>query len=174
MLQCVCDNGKQSDLLSKYKLVDSTFTKKKLLKINVLMFRSSIMNGVFLLSASIFIYFTYNILDQSLCYASQAGLQRDPNNNFRYALFKDHLFHFLDVPRIEGVTVQTWKHCLLRCVKNEQCFSTNIGAFHLPSGNVSCELLPTDKYNASEKFKANHTFHHFSIVVSKTCNCICK
>ena len=133
------------------------------------MFRAFTMNRVFLLSASTFIYFTCNIFDQSLCYTSQTGLQRDPNNNFRFALFKDHLFHVLDVPRVEGVTVQTWRHCLLRCVKNEQCFSTNIGAFSLSNGNVSCELLPTDKYNASEKFKANHTFHHFSIVVSNSC-----
>ena len=135
-------------------------------KIYLLKFRSPIMNGVFLLSASTFIYFTYNILDQSLCYASQNGLQRDPNNNLRFAQFKDHLFHVLEVPRVEGVTVQTWRHCLLRCVKNEQCFSTNIAAFPLSNGKVSCELLPTDKYNASEKFKANHTFHHFSIVMS--------
>ena len=124
------------------------------------------MNGVFLLSASIFLYFTYNILDQSVCYATQAVLQRDPNNNLRFVGFKDHLFHVLDVSRVEGATVQTWRQCLLRCVRNEQCFSTNIGAFPLPNGNVSCELLPTDKYNAPEKFKANHTYHHYSIAVS--------
>ena len=134
------------------------------------------MNGFVLLSASAFIYFTYQIADDGLCDATQLpGLQRDPNNQMRYARFIEHFYHVLDVPKIEGVAVQTGKHCLLRCVKNDRCFSSNVGAFYLPNGNVSCDLLPTDKYNASEKFKANHTFHHYSIMVSLTnicCYCL--
>lgn len=128
-----------------------------------------------LLSASTFIYFTDSILDHVLCEASQpAGLQRDPKKKLKYAQFTENFYQVLDVAKIEGVAVQTGRHCLLRCVKNDRCFSTNVGAFHLPSGNISCELLPTDKYNASEKFKANHTFHHYSIMVSVTCiNCNC-
>lgn len=125
------------------------------------------MNGFVILSVSTFIHFTYRIIDQSFCEASQlAGLQRDPNNRFRYAQFIEHFYHVLDVPKIEEVAVQTGRHCLLRCVKNDKCFSTNVAAFYLPSGNISCQLLPTDKYNASEKFKANHTFYHYSIMVS--------
>jgi len=127
------------------------------------------MHGFVLLSASTFIYFTYKIIDDGLCDATQLpGLQRDPNKQLRYAQFKEHFYHVLDVPKIEGVAVQTGKQCLLRCVNNDGCFSTNIGAFYLPTGNVSCDLLPTDKYNASKKFKANHTFHHYSIRVSLT------
>ena len=119
------------------------------------------MNVLVLLSASTFIFFT--------CDASDfAGLQRDPNKPLRYAQFIEHFYHVLDVPKIEGIAVQTGRHCLLRCVKNDRCFSTNTGAFHLPNGNITCDLLPTDKYNASEKFKANHTFHHYSIMVSTT------
>lgn len=124
------------------------------------------MNVFVLFSASAFIYFTFGILDASFCDASDlAGLQRDPSNPFRFAQFIEHFYHVLDVPKIEGVTVQTGRHCLLRCVQNDRCFSTNTGAFHLPTGNISCDLLATDKYNASEKFKANHTFHHYSIMV---------
>ena len=127
------------------------------------------MYGFVVLSASAFIYFTYQIIDDGLCDATQSpGLQRDPNKQLRYAQFIEHFYHVLDVPKIEGVAVQTGRHCLLRCVKNDRCFSTNIGVFHPPTGNVSCDLLPTDKYNASEKFKANHTFHHYSIMVSLT------
>ncbi|KAJ7385723.1 hypothetical protein OS493_013754 [Desmophyllum pertusum] len=122
------------------------------------------MNGFVLLSVSTFIYFTYHILDQGFCEAAQAGLQRDPNKNLRFAQFNEHLYHVLDVPKIETVNVQTGRHCLLRCVKNDQCFSTNIAAFHRPDGNISCEILPTDKYHQSEKFKANHTYHHYSIM----------
>ena len=127
------------------------------------------MNVFVLLSASTFIYFTFQILDAGFCDAIDlAGLERDPNNPVRYAQFIEHFYHELDVPRIEGITVQTGRHCLLRCVKNDRCFSTNTGSFHLPNGNISCDLLATDKYNASEKFRANHTFHHYSIMVSTT------
>ena len=129
------------------------------------------MNGFVLLSASTIIYFTFQILDDGVCDATQwSGLQRDPNKRLRYAQFIEHPYHVLDVPKIERVAVQTGRHCLLRCVKNDRCYSVNTGAFHLPNGNISCELLPTDKYNASEKFKANHTFHHYSIMVSFTFN----
>ena len=125
------------------------------------------MNGFVLLLASTFICFTYQILDDAFCNATRwAGLQRDPNKQFRYAQFIEHFYHVLDVPKIEGVVVQTGRQCLLRCVKNDRCFSANTGAFHLLKGKISCDLLPTDKYNASEKFRANHTFHHYSIMVS--------
>ena len=127
------------------------------------------MNVFVLLSASTFIYFAFQTLDSGLCDASDlTGLQRNPNKPLRYAQFIEHFYHILDVPKIEGVTVQTGRQCLLRCVKNDRCFSTNTGALHLPNGTKSCDLLPTDKYNASEKFKANHTFYHYSIMVSNT------
>ena len=128
-----------------------------------------IMNGFMLLSVSAFIYFTYQILDDGLCDAIQLpGLQRDPKKQLRYAQFIEHFYHVLDVRRIESVEIPTGRHCLLRCVKNDRCFSANTGAFHLPNGNVSCDLLPTDKYLESKKFKASHAFHHYSIMVSFT------
>ena len=96
-----------------------------------------------------------------------------PSKNWRYALFRDHLFHVIEVTKLEADTVQTWKHCLLRCIKNEQCFSTNTGVFPRPNRNFTCELLPTEKSNASKKFKADHTFHHYCIVVSGTSSTVC-
>jgi len=66
------------------------------------------MNGFVLLSVSTFIYFTYQILDDGFCDATQwAGLQRDPNKQRRYAQFIKHSYHVLDVPKIEGVPAQT-------------------------------------------------------------------
>ena len=129
------------------------------------------MNALALLSASGVIYISFQFIDQGFCATSQsfqAGLQRDPQNPLRYARFKEHFYHVLDVSKISTIAVQTLRQCLLRCVKNEQCFSTNVAAFPRPDGNVSCDLLPTDKYNVSDKFQANHTFHHYSIMVSKT------
>jgi len=124
------------------------------------------MHGFVLLSASTFIYFTYQVVDDGLCDATQLpGLQRDPNKQLRYAQFIEHFYHVLDVPKIEGAAVQTERHCLLRCVKIDRCFSANTGTFHPLNGNIFSDLLPTDKYSASEKFKANHTFHHYNIIV---------
>ena len=128
-----------------------------------------IMNGFVIFSASMFIYFSCQILDSGFCVAiNLPGLQRDPNKQLSYANFIEHYYYVLDVPKIEGVAVETRGQCLLRCVDNDRCFSTNVGAFSLPNGKISCDLLPTDKYNASEKFKVNHTIHHYSIVVSIT------
>ena len=131
---------------------------------------SAIMNGFVLLSASMFIYFTGQILDDGLCDSTNIGVQRDPYKELSYANFIEHFNHTLDVSKIEGVPVQTGSECLLRCVNNDRCYSTNVEAFHpdLPNGKIWCDLLPTDKYNASEKFKTNHTFHHYSIWVSIT------
>ena len=129
------------------------------------------MNALALLSASTVIYFSFQILDQGFCATAQpllAGLQRDSHNPLRFANFKEHFHHVLDMPSIERIAVQDSKHCLLRCVNNDRCFSANVAAFPRPDGNVSCDLLPTFKYNASDKFKANHTFHHYSIMVSRT------
>ena len=56
------------------------------------------------------------------------------------------------MPSIERIAVQASKHCLFRCVNNDRRFSANVAAFPRPDGNVSCDLLPTDRCNASDKF----------------------
>ena len=127
------------------------------------------MNEFALLTASIFVYFTGQILDAGFCDATNlVGLQRGPNTQLTYANFIEHLYHVLEVPKIEGVGVQTGSECQLQCVNNDRCFSTNVGAFYLPNGKLSCDLLPNDMYNTSEKFKMSDTFHHYSIMVSIT------
>ena len=129
------------------------------------------MNVIALLSVSTVIYLSFQILDQGFCATAQpfqAGLQRDSHNPLRFANFKEHFYHVLDMPSIERIAVQASEDCLFRCVNNDRCFSANVAAFPQTNGNVSCDLLPTDKYNASDKFKANHTFHHYSIMVSRT------
>lgn len=123
------------------------------------------MNGFVLLSFSTLVYFLCHVLDQGVCDAPDS-LHRDPNKKLTYVVFKDHSFHDLDVPKVEAAIVKTGRKCLLRCVKNHQCFSANIAAFPRADGNLLCVLLSTDKYSAPEKFRANHSFHHYSIVVS--------
>ena len=132
------------------------------------------MNALALLSASTVIYFSFQILDQGFCATAQpfqAGIQRDPNNPLMFANFKELIHHVLDTPSIERISVQASEDCLFRCVNNDRCFSANVAAFRRPDGNLSCDLLPTEKHTASEKLKANHTFHHYSIMVSRTYFC---
>ena len=93
------------------------------------------------------------------------------NNPLMFANFKELIHHVLDTPSIERISVQASEDCLFRYVNNGGCFSANVAAFPRSDGNVSCDLLPTDKYTASDKLKANHTFHHYSIMVSRTYFC---
>ena len=126
---------------------------------------SIIMNGFVVLSFSTLVNFLCHILDQGVR-GALGSLHRDLNKTLTYAVFKDHLFHDLDVPFVDAATVETERKCLLRCVKHYQCFSANIAAFPRPGGHKLCVLLSTDKYSAPEKFRANHSFHHYSIVVT--------
>ena len=120
-----------------------------------------------LLSASSMIYFVVHILDRNVCAESdQVGLHRQSSSMSRQAQFVEHSYHFLDVPKIAGIALPSDTDCLLRCMRNDHCFSLNVAAFSLPNGSTSCDLLSTDKYNASDKFKEDRTSHHFSIMVS--------
>ena len=121
------------------------------------------MNLFVLFSCTIFLCIAFHTLDRALCKVP-GSLHR--GENFKYAHFREYLFHILDVPKVEEASVRTRNHCLQRCVKNPKCSSANIAAFYRPDGNMSCDLLPTDKCSASEKFRANHSFHHYSILVS--------
>lgn len=92
-------------------------------------------------------------------------LHRGTNSKLQYAVFKDHFFHAVNIPSIDEAYVSSGKHCLLRCVKNERCFSTNIAVIPTQDGDVLCQLLSSDKYNSSENFGQSQIFHHYSIVV---------
>ena len=133
---------------------------------------SIIMNGFVLLSLSTLVNFLCHILNQGVR-GAPGSLHRDLNKTLTYAVFKDHLFHDLDVPFVDAAIVETERKCLLRCVKNHQCFSANVAAFRRPDVNRFCVLLSTDKYSTPEKFRANHSFHHYSIVVSYFLFSIC-
>lgn len=103
----------------------------------------------------------YNILNQNICQA--VILERGEQSS---GYFIDHVDHVLDVPKIEIKHVRNAAHCLQECVRNQRCFSTNMAAVDpQKNGRLTCELLPTDKYNASISFRRRRFFHHFSLVV---------
>lgn len=99
--------------------------------------------------------------------AKENSLHRGKRNSrLQYAIFKDHLFQSLDVPTIDEAYVLSGKHCLLRSVKNQRCFSAKIAISPTQDGNVLCKLLSSDKYNLSENFGRSQLFHFYSITVS--------
>jgi len=87
------------------------------------------------------------------------------NNNFRFAHFTDHFFHVLVELEFKSILVTDRNVCLLRCLKEQRCFSTNIAASPDLNGSHICMLLPTDKYNASNSFGPSERFHHYSLKV---------
>lgn len=100
-------------------------------------------------------------------FATSKPFQRSSSRRLRYVIFKEELFHALGAETIEVVYVETGKLCLLKCVKNLQCFSTNIGVHPRTDERVRCELLSSDKYRALKSFRANTSFHHYRVSVSQ-------
>ena len=91
------------------------------------------------------------------------SFQRD--SKFRVASFIDHVFHVLDIVELESSLVRDRLDCVLQCLEDQRCFSTNLAAKPDITGNYVCELLPTDRYNASDSFKPSPHFHHYSVKV---------
>ncbi|XP_068736768.1 uncharacterized protein [Montipora capricornis] len=58
--------------------------------------------------------------------------------------------------------------CSFACLEIPTCFSYNLAAYPNINGKLLCELLPSDKYNNSDKFMSSESFHHFSI--ASTCS----
>lgn len=100
-------------------------------------------------------------------FATSKPFQRSSSRRLRYVIFKEELFHALGAETIEVAYVETGKLCLLKCVKNLQCFSTNIGVHPRTDERVRCELLSSDKYRALKSFRANTSFHHYRVSVSQ-------
>lgn len=94
------------------------------------------------------------------------SFQRD--SKFRVASFIDHVFHVLDIVELESSLVRDRLDCVLQCLEDQRCFLTNLAAKPDITGNYVCELLPTDKYNASDSFKPSQHFNHYSAKVSHT------
>ena len=66
---------------------------------------SVIMNVFVLLSLSTLVNFLCHILDQGVR-GAPGSLYRDLNKTLTYAVFKDHLFHDLDVPNVDAALLK--------------------------------------------------------------------
>ena len=90
----------------------------------------------------------------------QASVQQVRNANFVI-----DYFHYLNVSQVGSALMSSSIDCGHACLK-VSCLSFNLAAFPDGDGKLWCELLATDKYNASDKLEANQLFHHFNIFVS--------
>ena len=89
-----------------------------------------------------------------------------PSDGISYVNFVEDKFFFLNITTLGGNTVDDMPDCSFACLDTPSCFSFNLAAFPDISNKLLCELLPSDKYNNSDKFMQSDTFHHFSIAVS--------
>ena len=89
-------------------------------------------------------------------------------NNFVYVNFMISEFSYLNITSIGRNLIQEENDCGYACLEIPSCFSYNVAAFPDVNGKLLCELLPSDKFNNSDKFNASKEFHHFYIPVSQT------
>ena len=90
--------------------------------------------------------------------------------NFFYVNFMISEFSYLNITSIARNLIQNENDCGYACLENSSCFSYNVAAFPGVNGKLLCELLPSDKFNNSDKLNASKEFHHFYIPVSQTSN----
>ncbi|XP_022786446.1 uncharacterized protein LOC111326661 [Stylophora pistillata] len=114
----------------------------------------------YLQSTLLYISFRYIVFPSKLT-ASFTVFQRD--SDFRSAYFRDHQFHVLDVAKLEFILVRSQLTCAHKCLRDPRCFSTNLAAKPEVNGDYVCELLPTDRYNASDSFRRSPHSHHYSV-----------
>ena len=83
-----------------------------------------------------------------------------------FANFKAHKFSYLNITSLGTDYVIDGEECGFACVNIPWCLSYNLAAFNHINGRIFRELLPSDKYNNSDKFISSQPFHHFSLLVS--------
>lgn len=79
--------------------------------------------------------------------------------------FKQDEYSYLNVTRIGSDLVEDGSECGFACLEIPSCFSYNLAAVPDINEKKLCELLPSDKYNNTDKFTASPVFHHYSIPV---------
>ena len=91
----------------------------------------------------------------------------EPNIGVSFVNFKENKFSYLNITILGYSHVERIPQCSLACLETPTCFSYNLAAFPDIKDKLLCELLPSDKYNNSDKFISNEAFHHFSIAVCR-------
>ncbi|XP_068736764.1 uncharacterized protein [Montipora capricornis] len=100
--------------------------------------------------------------------ADKAISRGEPNNDVSFVNFKEDKFSYLNITILGYSHVDWMPQCSFACLETPTCFSYNLAAYPDINGKLLCEVLPSDKYNNSDKFMSNEFFHHFSI--ASTCS----
>ncbi|XP_068705759.1 uncharacterized protein [Montipora foliosa] len=100
--------------------------------------------------------------------ADKAISRGEPNIGVSFVNFKEDKFSYLNITILGYSHVDWMPQCSFACLETVTCFSFNLAAYPNINGKLLCELLPSDKYNNSDKFMSNESFHHFSI--ASTCS----
>ncbi|XP_068737341.1 loricrin-like isoform X1 [Montipora capricornis] len=87
----------------------------------------------------------------------------EPHTGVSFVNFKEDKFSYLNITILGYSHVDWMPQCSFACLETPTCFSYNLAAYPDINGKLLCELLPSDKYNNSDKFMSNESFHHFSI-----------
>ncbi|CAH3158008.1 unnamed protein product, partial [Porites lobata] len=82
---------------------------------------------------------------------------------FLYVNFMMNEFSYLNITSTGRNLIQDEGECAFACLNIPSCFSYNMATFPDVNGKLLCELLPSDKYNNTEKFITSKEFHHFHI-----------
>ena len=96
----------------------------------------------------------------------QKAFSQGSIGNFFYVNFMISEFSYLNITSIGRNLIQVEDDCGYTCLKIPSCFSYNVATFPDVNGKLLCELLPSDKFNNSDKFNASREFHHIYTAVS--------
>ena len=123
-------------------------------------FSISLLYCAFIIKRDIFVFSQLKEPDKV---ASRYG----PNHGVSYINFVEEKFSYLNITTLGGDFVVNMPECWFACLDIPSCFSFNLGTTTEANDRFRCELLPSDKYNNSDKFAQSLMFHNFSIAVSE-------
>ena len=99
-------------------------------------------------------------------HSNEPSLSRVAAADLRFASYMRNSFHRLEGEVITSKSGASAWDCQFDCLVHPACFSFNAAANPDEKGLTLCELLSTDKFNSSDKFRENLQFHHYSLHVS--------
>ena len=104
--------------------------------------------------------------DKNVRTFSNKGLSRESSDNVWLMNMVEETFSYLNISKINSVEVQKDGECGFACLTDPLCFSYNLEASVSKTGTRVCGLLPSGKYNNSDKVLISQRFHHYRIQVS--------
>ena len=113
------------------------------------------------------VFLSNTITSENTAHLGEKSLLRDFQNDLFFARFYVERRRYLNVTAITITSVERAGVCGYHCAETHQCFSFNLASTPDADGKRVCQLLPTDKFNSSDRLQTSEDFHHYSIQVSK-------